>query len=62
VFRVERKPRGGYFRKRLAEDWLRETLAEAHPGALPGPVRSGATFATRRAEWPITNRDPGTGL
>ncbi|OAI39269.1 hypothetical protein AYO39_03020 [Actinobacteria bacterium SCGC AG-212-D09] len=37
--------------KRLAEDWLREVLDEAGRGALPGMVRTGATFADAAAEW-----------
>ena len=41
----------GYFTKRLAEDWLRETLSEAGRGTLPGDVRTGATFAAAAAEW-----------
>ena len=45
------KPPAGYFTKRLAEDWLRETLAEARRGTLPGSVRTGATFADAAAEW-----------
>jgi hypothetical protein len=32
-------------------DWLRETLAEAHRGTLPGMVQTGATFADAAAEW-----------
>lgn len=45
------RPPAGYFTKRLAEDWLRETLADARRGTLPGSVRSGATFADATAEW-----------
>jgi hypothetical protein len=45
------RPAVGFFTKRLAEDWLRETLSEARRGALPGAVRSGATFADAPAEW-----------
>ena len=45
------RPAAGYFTKRLAEDWLRETLDEARRGALPGSVRTGATFADAAAEW-----------
>ena len=45
------RPAAGYFTKRLAEDWLRETLDEARRSALPGSVRSGATFADAAAEW-----------
>lgn len=45
------RPAAGYFTKRLAEDWLRETLVAARQGSLPGSVRSGATFADAAAEW-----------
>jgi integrase len=45
------RPAAGYFTKRLAEDWLREVLVEARQGTLPGPVRTGATFADAAAEW-----------
>jgi hypothetical protein len=30
------RPPGGYFTKRTAEAWLRETLGAARRGALPG--------------------------
>lgn len=45
------RPAAGYFTKRLAEDWLRDTLDAARRGALPGAVRTGATFADAAAEW-----------
>jgi integrase len=45
------RPPAGYFTKRLAEDWLRDVLAEARRGTLPGMVRSGATFADAAAEF-----------
>jgi integrase len=45
------RPAAGYFTKRLAEDWLRDTLDEARRGTLPGSVRTGATFADAAAEW-----------
>jgi integrase len=45
------RPAAGYFTKRLAEDWLRDTLDAARRGARPGSVRSGATFADAAAEW-----------
>jgi integrase len=45
------RPAAGYFTKRLAEDWLRERLDEARRGALPGTVRTGASFADAAAEW-----------
>ena len=44
-------PAAGYFTKRLAEDWLRDTLDAARRGTLPGSVRTGATFADAAAEW-----------
>jgi hypothetical protein len=46
-----RRPPSGYFTKRLAEEWLRSTLDEARRRALPGMVRTGATFADAAAEW-----------
>jgi integrase len=45
------RPAAGYFTKRLAEDWLRDTLDAARRGTLPGAVRTGATFADAAAEW-----------
>ncbi|HEX8743943.1 MAG TPA: tyrosine-type recombinase/integrase [Thermoleophilaceae bacterium] len=45
------RPPAGYFTKRTAEDWLRDTLDEARRGTLPGMVRTGATFADAAAEW-----------
>lgn len=45
------RPPAGYFTKRLAEDWLHQTLADARRGTLPGALRSGATFADAAAEW-----------
>jgi len=41
----------GYFTKRQAEDWLRETLEQARRGTLPGLVRTGATVADAAAEY-----------
>jgi integrase len=45
------RPAAGYFTKRQAEAWLRQTLDEARRGVLPGVVRTGATFADAAAEW-----------
>jgi integrase len=45
------RPPAGYYTKRLAEDWLRETLDAARRGMLPGMVRTGATFADAAAEY-----------
>jgi len=45
------RPPAGYFTKRTAEDWLRDTLDSARRGTLPGLVRTGATFADAAAEW-----------
>ncbi len=45
------RPPGGFFTKRLAEDWLRETLDQARRGTLPGLVRTGARFADATAEF-----------
>jgi hypothetical protein len=39
------RPPGGYFTKRTAEAWLRDILAQARTGTLPGMVRTGLTFA-----------------
>jgi integrase len=40
-----------YFTERLAEDWLRDVLAEARRETLPGLVRTGTTFADACAEY-----------
>lgn len=45
------RPPAGYFTKRGAEDWLRDTLDEARRGTLPGLVRTGTTFADAVAEY-----------
>ena len=45
------RPPAGYFTKRLAEDWLRETLDHARRGTLPGMVRTGATLADAAEEY-----------
>src|SRR4051794_18519974 len=45
------RPPAGYFTKRTAEAWLRDTLDAARRRALPGQVRTGATFADAAAEW-----------
>jgi integrase len=45
------RPPAGYFTKRLAEDWLRDTLDEARRGTLPAMVQTGATFADAAAEY-----------
>jgi integrase len=45
------RPATGFFTKRTAEAWLREVLAEAHAGTLPGMVRTGVTFGRAAAEW-----------
>src|SRR5579862_3104559 len=45
------RPPAGYFTKRLAEHWLRDTLDQARRGALPGMVATGATFADAAAEF-----------
>jgi integrase len=39
------RPAVGYFTKRTAEAWLRDTLDSARRGTLPGLVRTGVTFA-----------------
>ncbi len=45
------RPAAGYFTKRTAEAWLRQTLDEARRGTLLGMVQTGATFADAAAEW-----------
>ncbi len=45
------RPPAGYFTKRLAEEWLRETLHEARRGTLVIQQLSGASFADAAAEW-----------
>jgi integrase len=45
------RPPAGYFTKRTAEAWLRDTLDAARRGTLPGLVTTGATFADAAAEW-----------
>ena len=44
-------PPTGYFTRRTAEAWLRDTLDEARRGTLRGMVRTNATFADAAAEW-----------
>ncbi|MCA1682855.1 MAG: site-specific integrase [Actinobacteria bacterium] len=45
------RPAAGYLTKRLAEDWLADTLGEARRGTLAGLVRTGATVADAAAEF-----------
>jgi len=45
------RPPGDHFTKRIAEDWLRDTLDEARRGTLIGMVRTGATFEDAAAEF-----------
>jgi integrase len=45
------RPPAGYYTKRLAEEWLRDTLDKARRGTLPGAVRTGARFEDAAAEW-----------
>jgi integrase len=45
------RPPAGYYTKKSAEAALREVLADAQRGRLPGQVRSGATFADAVDEW-----------
>ncbi len=45
------RPAGGYFTKRLAEDWLRSALEQARRRTLPGRLRTGASFADAAAEF-----------
>jgi integrase len=45
------RPPAGYFTKRLAEDWLRDTLDQARRSELPGLIQTGATLADAAAEF-----------
>lgn len=45
------RPAAGHYTKQTAEKWLRDALAAAGEGALPGQVRSGATIASVAAEY-----------
>ncbi|MGI8411633.1 MAG: tyrosine-type recombinase/integrase [Solirubrobacteraceae bacterium] len=45
------RPPAGQFTKRLAEDWLRETLDGARRGTTAGMVETGATFADAAEEY-----------
>jgi integrase len=45
------RPPAGYFTKRLAEEWLRDTLEQARRGTLPGLVRTGTTVAEAAEEY-----------
>jgi integrase len=45
------RPPAGYYTKRSAEAALREILADAQRGRLPGQVRTGATFGDAVREW-----------
>jgi integrase len=45
------RPPAGYFTKRLAEAWLRDTLDQARRGTLPGLVRTGVTVQEAAAEY-----------
>ena len=45
------RPPAGYFTKRTAEAWLRDTLDAARRGTLAGAIATGATFADAAAEW-----------
>ena len=45
------RPPSGYFTKRTAEVWLRETLDAARRGALPGQRRTGVSFEQAAEEW-----------
>jgi integrase len=45
------RPPAGHFTKRLAEQWLQDTLTDARRGVLPGLVRTGATVEDAAAEY-----------
>ena len=45
------RPPEGHYTKRTAEDWLRDVLAQARRGELPGMVRTGSTVADAAAEY-----------
>ncbi len=45
------RPPERYFTKRTAQAWLRDVLAQAERGTLPGMVRTGRTFANAADEY-----------
>ena len=45
------RPPADHFTKRIADDWLRDTLDEARRGTLAGMVRTGATFEDAAEEF-----------
>ena len=45
------RPPSGFLTKKMANEWLQDTLAAARRGTLPGMVRTGATFADAAAEY-----------
>jgi hypothetical protein len=45
------RPRVGYFTRRGAEEWLRETLDDVRERAYAGARRTDATFAEAAREW-----------
>ena len=45
------RPPEGYFTKRMAEAWLRDVLAQAERGTLPGMVHTGRPFANAADEY-----------
>lgn len=51
VWKEKGRPPDGYLTRRMAEAALRELLADAQRGVLPGVSRTGATFGDAVAEW-----------
>ena len=45
------RPAGGYLTRRLAQELLEDTLAQARKGTLPGLVRTGVTVRDAAAEY-----------
>jgi integrase len=45
------QPQPGYFTRRLAQEWLAETLRRARDGTLPGLLRTGVTVADAATEF-----------
>src|SRR5437764_1898567 len=50
-WRESGRPPHGYYTKKTAEAALREILADAQRGWLPGQIRTGATFGDAVREW-----------
>lgn len=51
VWKGRGRPPTGHYTQRMAEDALREILADGQRGRLPGQARCGATFGQAADEW-----------